>query len=69
MNKKTIKNISKNNSTPEKKKTPPPPPPKKKKFKFKHYKDNTLKSLKEVEDFLGDFRRFIKYVKLYKILR
>lgn len=44
-------------------------PPPKKKFNFKHYKNNTLKSLKDVEYFLNNFNKFVKYIKLYKILR
>ena len=44
-------------------------PPPKKKFNFKCCKDNTIKSLHEVEYFLNHFNRFIKYIKLYKILR
>ena len=44
-------------------------PPPKKKFNFKCYKDNTIQSLHEVEYFLNHFHRFIKYVKLYKILK
>ena len=42
---------------------------KKKKKGFDLYKKNTLNSLNEVENFLRDFNHFIKYVKLYKILR
>ena len=41
----------------------------KKKFIFKLYKNNTIKSLNEVEYFLNNFNNFIKYVKLYKILK
>ena len=44
-------------------------PPTKKKFNFKCCKDNTIKSLHEVEYFLNHFHRFIKYIKLYKILK
>lgn len=44
-------------------------PPPKKKFNFKCCKDNTIKSLREVEYFLNHFHRFIKYIKLYKILK
>ena len=43
--------------------------PLKKKFNFKCCKDNTLKSLHEVEYFLNNFNCFIKYIKLYKILK
>lgn len=46
-----------------------PPPPKKKKLNFKTYKKNTLNSLNEVEHFLRNFNGFMKYVKLYKILK
>lgn len=42
-------------------------PPRKKDFKI--YKDNTLRSLNEVEDFLNNFQNFLKYIKLYKILK
>lgn len=41
----------------------------KKIFNFKLYKNNTIKSLNEVEYFLNNFNNFIKYVKLYKILK
>ena len=59
MDKKMIKNIENRDSN-----CPPP-----KKFNFKCCKDNTLKSLHEVEYFLNNFNRFIKYIKLYKILK
>lgn len=42
---------------------------KKTKFNFKLHKDNTLKSLKEVNSFLSDFNRVINYITLYKILK
>ena len=42
---------------------------KKKKLNFKTYKKNTLCSLNEVEHFLRNFNGFMKYVKLYKILK
>ena len=42
---------------------------KKKKGKFKIYKDNTLKSLNEVEYFLGNWKRVWKGIKLFKILK
>lgn len=45
------------------------PPPKKKKLNFKTCKKNTINSLNEVEHFLRDFNHFLKYVKLYKILK
>ena len=41
----------------------------KKKNKFIIKRDNTLKSLKEVEYFLGNWRRTLKGIKLYKILK
>ena len=41
----------------------------KKKLNFKICKKNTLNSLNEVEHFLRNFNGFMKYVKLYKILR
>lgn len=43
--------------------------PRKKEFNFKKYKDNTCQSLKDIECFLNDFNRFVKYIKLYKILK
>ena len=42
-------------------------PPHKKNLKI--YKDNTLRSLNEVEYFLNNFQNFLKYIKLYKILK
>ena len=42
---------------------------KKKKSKFSIKKDNTLKSLKEVEYFLENWERAFKGIKLYKILK
>lgn len=41
----------------------------KKKNKFIIKKDNTLKSLKEVEYFLCNWKRALKGIKLYKILK
>lgn len=41
----------------------------KKKNKFKDKKDNTIQSLKEVENFLGNWRRALKGIKLFKILK
>lgn len=41
----------------------------KKKNKFIIKKDNTLKSLKEVEYFLCNWKRVLKGIKLYKILK
>lgn len=40
-----------------------------KKSKFIIKKDNTLKSLNEVEYFLGNWKRILKGIKLYKILK
>ena len=63
-------------------KSPPPPPPKrpkppkagpqkpkKKKVDFKQLKNNTCKSLNEVEYFLNNFQKFTNCIKLYKILK
>ena len=41
----------------------------KKKNKFIIKKDNTLKSLKEVEYFLCNWKMVVKGIKLYKILK
>lgn len=41
----------------------------KNKNKFIIKKDNTIKSLKEVEYFLGNWRKVFKGIKLYKILK
>ena len=41
----------------------------KKKHKIIEMKDNTLKSLKEVEFFLGNWKRVVKGIKIYKILK
>lgn len=49
----------------ENRETPPP----KDKVDFKKLKNNTIKSLNEVEMFLGDFNRFKNYIKLYNILK
>ena len=45
------------------------PPPKKKEPNFKTMKKNTVKSLNDVEYFLNNFGNFVKYVKLYKLLK
>ena len=45
------------------------PPPKNKKFDFKCLKNDTCKSLHEVEEFLCNFSCFIKYIKLYNLLK
>lgn len=42
---------------------------KKKKNTFKTYKDNTLKSLNEVEYFLDNWKRAWKGIRLFKILK
>lgn len=39
------------------------------KFNFKKKKENTLASLYEVENFLFNYKNFIKYLKLYKIIK
>lgn len=44
-------------------------PPPKKRFNFKCCKDNTIKSLYDVEHFLNNFQHYIRYFKLYKILK
>lgn len=36
-----------------------------KKFNFKNKKENTLASLYEVENFLFNYKNFVKYIKLY----
>lgn len=41
----------------------------KKKGKFETCKDNTLKSLNEVEGFLCNWRKVLNGIKLYNILR
>ena len=48
---------------------PPPKKPKKKKVDFKALKNNTCKSLNEVEYFLNNFQKFTNCIKLYKILK
>ena len=53
-------NLEKNNRG---EKNPPP----KKHFDFKCCKDNTIKSLYDVEHFLC--KHFMKYIKLYKIMK
>lgn len=45
------------------------PPPKKDKPNFKTMKTNTIKSLNDVEYFLNNFGNFVKYVKLFKLLK
>ena len=39
------------------------------KLSFKKRKENTLASLNEVENFLFNYKHFMKYVKLYKFFR
>ncbi len=41
----------------------------KNKIDIKKIKNNTLKSLNDVEHFLRDFNKFKNYIKLYKILK
>lgn len=48
---------------------PNPKKPAKKKFCFKSLKNDTCSSLNDIEHFLCDFSTFIKYVKLYKLLK
>lgn len=45
------------------------PPHKKNKPDFKAMKKNTINSLNEVECFLNNFGSFVKYIKLYKLLK
>ena len=42
---------------------------KKSSFNFKEKKNNTIKSLNEVEFFLNDFKNFKKYLHLYKFFK
>lgn len=37
--------------------------------KFKNYKEQTIKSLQEVENFLRQTKKALNHVKLYKILK
>lgn len=43
--------------------------PPKKKFDIKTYQKNTMRSLNEVEYFLNNFKRFSRYVKLFKFFK
>ncbi len=45
------------------------PQHKNKNFCFKDYKNNTIKSLNEVECFLNNLDKASKYIHLYKFLR
>lgn len=49
------------------KKCPPKRPPKK--FNFKKAKNNTVKSLFEIEHFLQNFKQIVKGVKFYKVFK
>jgi len=44
-------------------------PPLKKNFNFKTHKENTVKSLNDVEFFLNNFKKFHNYLKIYKLLK
>lgn len=44
-------------------------PEKRFEFDIKEKKENVIRSLKEVEYFLNDFRRLSRYIRLYKILK
>lgn len=55
-----MENRGENKSSPKKKKNH---------FDFRTKKDNTLRSLKEVEYFLNDFKRIAKHIKLYRLLK
>lgn len=46
-----------------------PPAKKKKKLCFKSLKKDTCSSLNDVEHFLCNFSSFIKYIKLYNLLK
>lgn len=48
---------------------PKHPPAKKKKFDFSCLKNNACNSLNDVEHFLCDFNSFLKYMKLYNLLK
>lgn len=43
--------------------------PKSEKVSFKKRKENTLASLNEVENFLFNYKHFMRYVKLYKLFK
>ena len=43
--------------------------PQKKSFDIKKYKNNTLKSLNDVEYFLSNYKRLNFYIKIYKLFR
>lgn len=45
------------------------PPPSKKKKNFKTLKNNTIKSLNDVEYFLNNLNKFKRFIKLHKILK
>lgn len=61
--------FSNNNSTNYKVENPKKDEINKKHFDFCKYKNNTIKSLNDVECFLCNFNRFTNYIKLYKILK
>ncbi len=42
---------------------------KRKKFDFNKKKENTIKSLNEVECFLKNMKNISKYIKLYKLIK
>lgn len=46
-----------------------PSKPKSKKMDFKTLKKNTISSLNDVENFLNNFNKFSRYLRLYKILK
>lgn len=39
------------------------------KLSFKKRKENTLASLNEVENFLFNYKHFMRYIKLYKLFK
>lgn len=56
--------INMNNNLPEKSELS-----KKKKINFSQKKENTIKSLNDVEYFLNNFKKLSKVIKLYKIIK
>lgn len=59
--------IYNNNNDDDDKRGGKKPPPKK--FDFKCCKDNTIKSLNDVEFFLNNLNRFSRYMHLYKFFK
>lgn len=61
--------IFKNNNNFEENRITPETKNKKNKIDFKKLKNNTFKSLNEVEYFLNNFKKYSRYAKIYKILK